>query len=229
MHAGFMGCNEGYGDQSMTTSRLEASPDPGLCPKCGAERGRCHATGWYYCIKCKVFTPEYYNRFYLSYGTDVDERLPFMVDQCKGYTVDLGAGCCVASTLKPGMVSVDWSFQGLKRRKVDTDKICADTCHLPFRDGLFDSALCSETMEHLPQPDKFVEEAARILKTGGIMTISVPAGSDGVWPGGGEPSPSHMQHYTEESLLSIIKEKEKFNILWMKISWGKIMVGAVKN
>lgn len=80
-------------------------------------------------------------------------------------------------------------------------------------------------MEHLDHPDIFIAEAARILKPGGTIVISVPAGSDGIWPGGGEPSPSHIQRYTEESLLNIVKQK--FDIIWTKISWGKIMVGAV--
>lgn len=42
------------------------------------------------------------------------------------------------------------------------------------RDGSYDSAICIEVLEHVPQPQAAVAAMARILKPGGVVVISVP-------------------------------------------------------
>ncbi len=46
---------------------------------------------------------------------------------------------------------------------------------LPFEDNFFDVIVSLETLEHLSNPEKFVGEAKRLLKTGGVLIISTPA------------------------------------------------------
>jgi SAM-dependent methyltransferase len=45
---------------------------------------------------------------------------------------------------------------------------------LPFADGLFDSCLCTEVLEHIPEDDRAVGELARCLRPGGQLLLSVP-------------------------------------------------------
>lgn len=45
---------------------------------------------------------------------------------------------------------------------------------LPFRSGGFDTALCLEILEHVPDPDRVVEEIARALRPGGTLLLTVP-------------------------------------------------------
>lgn len=45
---------------------------------------------------------------------------------------------------------------------------------LPFQDGEFDAVLCFETVEHMPEPDKFMKELARVVKTGGEVILTTP-------------------------------------------------------
>jgi 2-polyprenyl-3-methyl-5-hydroxy-6-metoxy-1,4-benzoquinol methylase len=52
--------------------------------------------------------------------------------------------------------------------------------HLPIRSGYFDLVLCSEVIEHVPQPCQLVAELHRILKPGGTLIISTP-NSISVW------------------------------------------------
>ncbi len=49
-----------------------------------------------------------------------------------------------------------------------------DGCQLPFKGESFDTALCIEVLEHVPEPDKVVSEAARVLKPGGRFLVTVP-------------------------------------------------------
>ncbi len=56
------------------------------------------------------------------------------------------------------------------------DYVC-DITSIPVPDASFDAILCSEVLEHLPQPIKVIREFARILKPGGKIIITAPLGS----------------------------------------------------
>lgn len=50
----------------------------------------------------------------------------------------------------------------------------ADGAHLPFADEYFDKVICSEVLEHIPDYEPVLKELVRVLKTGGILGVSVP-------------------------------------------------------
>ena len=54
----------------------------------------------------------------------------------------------------------------------------ADICRLPFKTNSFDTVICSEVMEHIPDESAALEELKRVLKPGGTLAISVPR----YWP-----------------------------------------------
>lgn len=56
------------------------------------------------------------------------------------------------------------------------DYVC-DIISIPVPDASFDVILCSEVLEHLPEPIKVISEFARILKSGGKIIITAPLGS----------------------------------------------------
>jgi len=58
----------------------------------------------------------------------------------------------------------------------EIDYIC-DIAAIPVNDASFDVILCSEVLEHLPEPIKVIQEFARILKPGGKVIITAPLGS----------------------------------------------------
>lgn len=45
---------------------------------------------------------------------------------------------------------------------------------LPFADGVFDTVVCSEILEHIFSPDLLLREILRILKPGGRVILTVP-------------------------------------------------------
>jgi SAM-dependent methyltransferase len=52
--------------------------------------------------------------------------------------------------------------------------VWGDGQRLPFANGLFDTVLSLEVLEHLPDPDLCVAELARVLAPGGTLLASVP-------------------------------------------------------
>ncbi len=45
---------------------------------------------------------------------------------------------------------------------------------LPFADGVFDTVVCSEILEHIFSPDQLLREILRVLKPGGRVILTVP-------------------------------------------------------
>lgn len=50
----------------------------------------------------------------------------------------------------------------------------ADAKEIPFVDGTFDCCLCTEVLEHVPDPRIVLNEIRRVLKPGGKVLITVP-------------------------------------------------------
>jgi len=65
---------------------------------------------------------------------------------------------------------------GLHMGKWDTSQIdiVCDIVSIPEPDGAFDAVLCTEVLEHLPDPARALKELARILKDRGTLIITAP-------------------------------------------------------
>jgi ubiquinone/menaquinone biosynthesis C-methylase UbiE len=51
-----------------------------------------------------------------------------------------------------------------------------DVTSIPVIDESFDAILCTEVLEHVPQPIEVIREFSRILKTGGTLLLTAPLG-----------------------------------------------------
>ncbi len=69
--------------------------------------------------------------------------------------------------------------QGLQSETWDTSgiDIVSDITAIPEPDGSFDAILCSEVLEHIPEPTRALDEFARLLKPGGILILTAPFAS----------------------------------------------------
>jgi ubiquinone/menaquinone biosynthesis C-methylase UbiE len=54
----------------------------------------------------------------------------------------------------------------------DIDWVEGDACELPFEDNTFDRVLAVECIFHFPSRERFIAEAARVLKPGGYLAVS---------------------------------------------------------
>lgn len=53
----------------------------------------------------------------------------------------------------------------------------SDITAIPVEDASFDAILCTEVLEHVPEPIAAIQEMGRILKPGGRLFLSAPLGS----------------------------------------------------
>ena len=85
----------------------------------------------------------------------------------KGRVVDLGCGS------KPFKQYLDGEYIGVDNAN-GTPDIVASVTKVPLEDECADSVICSEVLEHLPQPDLCLKEIVRLLRKDGYVYITVP-------------------------------------------------------
>lgn len=66
---------------------------------------------------------------------------------------------------------------GAKARLPEGEFVRHAISDLPYNSQVFDVVLCTDTLEHLDQPARVVEELVRICAPGGIVVIVVPDGA----------------------------------------------------
>lgn len=70
--------------------------------------------------------------------------------------------------------------EGLQSANWDTSRIdlVSDITAIPAPDASFDAILCSEVLEHVPEPTHALDEFTRLLKPGGVLLLTAPFGSN---------------------------------------------------
>lgn len=111
-----------------------------------------------------------HNKFF---GGPNDGSYQILASIAKGNnTVDIACGEGLIEKLSPDTVGVEFSINALKKAKKMGAKylILADAHNLPFRNNSFDIALSAGSLEHLANPQKAINEMARISKMQ-ILTV----------------------------------------------------------
>ena len=83
----------------------------------------------------------------------------------KGRTLDLGAQNGPYAALFPNRV-------GLDIRRGAGVRVIGDAQALGLASGTFDIVLCTEVLEHLPEPQQAIDEMFRVLKPGGTLLLT---------------------------------------------------------
>lgn len=90
-----------------------------------------------------------------------------------------GEGYGSAAMLEAGaasVVGVDIAEKAVEhaRRKYGVDARVGDAARIPLNDASVDLVVSFETIEHVPDPDAFLDECKRVLAPGGTILISTP-------------------------------------------------------
>lgn len=61
-----------------------------------------------------------------------------------------------------------------KKNAKHIDFICADLCHLPFREGSVDIAICASVLEYIENLEDAIKQIKLVLKKGGTLIAGYP-------------------------------------------------------
>lgn len=123
-----------------------------------------------------------------------------------GRVVDVGCGpgfvLQVLSSSKKirAIYGVDFSFASIKRCRQAVPGghfFVGDMYHISCQDGLFDTVMCMETLEHLEQPARAIDELFRLCKVGGHVVITIPNGALDEYVG-------HINFWTEPEFRTLL-------------------------
>ncbi|MBD1382826.1 class I SAM-dependent methyltransferase [Metabacillus arenae] len=117
-----------------------------------------------------------------SKGSDLSLLPEWLTLHSEAIVLDIATGGGhVVKAIAPHAAQVfatDLTYQMLQAAKRHLEKsqsnisyVIADAELLPFLDNTFDAVTCRIAPHHFPHPDKFVKEAARVLKPGGKFLL----------------------------------------------------------
>jgi len=101
----------------------------------------------------------------------------------KSRVLDIGAGTC---PYRPVFAHCEYKTHDFKKytgeklggtTQYGTIDYESDITDIPVPDSTFDVILCTEVLEHVPEPFEAVKEMVRILKPGGRLLLTAPLGA----------------------------------------------------
>ena len=95
----------------------------------------------------------------------------------RGSLLDVGCGEMPYRTFLPvevDYVGIDVPQAGAFSMSGNDEIISFDGHYIPFSDAAFDTVLCTEVLEHSPEPTMLIAEIERVLKPGGKLIATVP-------------------------------------------------------
>jgi glycosyltransferase involved in cell wall biosynthesis/SAM-dependent methyltransferase len=112
--------------------------------------------------------------FYSRLADDWVGSIPYRVDGRRILDLGSGTGEMAAALRRAGadVVAVDLDLAPVGATDPSVGRSCADGARLPFRDATFDGVVCSNMLEHTPDPAAILHEVARVLAPGGWSWVS---------------------------------------------------------
>lgn len=97
-----------------------------------------------------------------------------LLGQLRGDVIDVGCGRMPYRSLVPARRYVGVDVDTPVTRALAQAEVFYDGRRLPFADGSFDGMLCSQVIEHVPEPMVFLKELERVLRPGGLLVLTTP-------------------------------------------------------
>jgi ubiquinone/menaquinone biosynthesis C-methylase UbiE len=88
------------------------------------------------------------------------------------------------------------------RSSDNVEFFCEDAGQLHFDDATFDAVCSFETIEHVPDVNRFLGEVRRVLKTDGVFLVSTPAAPITTQS---PANPHHMQEWTPDDFRDLLR------------------------
>lgn len=173
-------------------------------------------------LKNEVFHPTAFSLFFHPFyfaRKGLFENINLLSKHIKGRVLDVGCGSKPYKHLFANIkeyIGMDIRLPGYSHTDQSID-VFYDGKRFPFRQGSFDAVVTFEVLEHVFNPDEFLQEINRVLKKGGHLLVTVPF----VWDE--HEQPYDYARYTSFGLKSLL-EKHHFEIITQKKSMNDMRV-----
>ena len=146
---------------------------------------------------------------------DHTERYEFAKKHSHGLVLDAACGSGYGAKMlasKPGIsvIGLDISSEAVNyaRKKYATKRatfVQASVLKLPFDIASVDTVVSFETLEHVTDYKKFINEVSRVLKPNGSFIVSTP----NILVNGGTANPHHIKELSETEFVEILQKNFK--------------------
>jgi SAM-dependent methyltransferase len=137
-----------------------------------------------------------------------------------GLDIGCGDGVLLYKAMAAGgkVIGLDLSFGGLVQGKTEIEArldqpptlVNASCYDLPFPDNSFDYVLSVEVIEHLSEPDIYLQEINRVLRRGGVVALTTPHRTRS----GVVQDPFHVREYTGPELTETLASHFSKVFVW---------------
>jgi SAM-dependent methyltransferase len=109
-------------------------------------------------------------------------------------------------------------FMAVKGKKYRQPDYVCDLVAIPVEDARFDHVVCTQVLEHLPEPLRVVAELGRVLKPGGTLWLSAPLFY------AEHEKPYDFFRYTQFGLRRLLEDAgfEVLEIAWLEGYFGTL-------
>ncbi len=164
-------------------------------------------------IKKNEFNPGllglFVNPFYFS-RLNLHINISSLAHYITGKILDVGCGKKPYQNLFQSSQYIGLEYDTPDNRKSKNADFFYDGKIFPFSNAEFDSIICNEVLEHVFNPKEFLSEMNRVLKSGGLLLMTVPF----VWDEHEQPydyarySSFGLKHLIEENGFKIIEQRK---------------------
>jgi SAM-dependent methyltransferase len=156
------------------------------------------------------------NPFYFA-RKGLAKHVADLANRITGKTLDIGCGNKPYAHLYGSDEYVGLEIDTPQNRASKRADYYYDGNRFPFADASFDSAVANEVFEHVFNPDQFLSEVVRVLKSEGMVLLTMPF----VWDE--HEQPYDFARYSSFGIKSIL-EKHGFEIIEQRKSMDDIRV-----
>jgi 2-polyprenyl-3-methyl-5-hydroxy-6-metoxy-1,4-benzoquinol methylase len=148
----------------------------------------------------------------------MNNRVDALLASISGKVLDVGgsAGTLHEKLMKKidekNVISLDIEIIAVR-----TNQVIGDGQKMPFRNNSFNSILAGELIEHIEDPEKFLNECWRVLENNGVLALSTPNKKS--WLNRTAKSyemPLHLSLFSPEELKKLLK-KTGFTVQTMNL------------
>lgn len=154
------------------------------------------------------FNPKFIGLFLPGYfmAKEIYRNMSRLMPNLKGKLLDIGCGSKPHKDILNVDEHIGIEIDDEGRKNHTHADVLYDGIEMPFEDKSFDSALASELLEHVFNPDTLLKETNRVLKIEGLFLLSTPF----LWEEHGQPY--DYARYTSFGLKYIL-EKNGFEVI----------------